>query len=78
MVKRAPEIGVLKVAAKAAATPQARQILPLPVLKLNNRVMNDPMAAPMPTTGPSRPTDPPVAMVRPVHQALSKAMRGEI
>ncbi len=39
MVNSAPEMGVLKVAAKAAAVPQARQMRPLPVLKLNIRVM---------------------------------------
>ena len=68
----------MKVAAKPAAAPQAKQILPLPVLKLNNLVMNDPIAAPTATTGPSRPTKPPVAMVRPVHKALSRALRGGI
>ena len=36
------------------------------------------MAAPIPTTGPSRPTEPPVAMVRPVNQALSTALEGRM
>src|SRR6056297_3859950 len=64
VVKNIPPRGALKVADIPAAAPQETRVRSQAVGSFRNWPRVEPIAAPICTTGPARPTEPPLPMVR--------------
>ena len=76
--KRAPATGALKVAAIPAAAPQPTSVRRRRSPTRSHWPIDEPMAEPIWTIGPSRPTDPPDAMHTPEATSLAMTTRGRI
>ena len=70
MANRAPAMGALNVAAIPAAVPQATNVRKREPVTLRTCPRLDPMAEPICTIGPSRPTEPP----EPIDTAEAKTL----
>ena len=63
-VNTSPAIGALKIEEIAPAAPQPTRVIRWRSFNLKRRAMEEPMAAPLITTGASGPAEPPLPMVR--------------
>ncbi len=78
MLKMAPAMGALKVAAMPAEAPQAAMVRSVVPRTLTSCPSVEPNALPICTIGPSRPTDPPLPILTAEATVFANATRGRI